>query len=151
MSTWESIIEKANALGPGANYSGAMHRTMMLDLIEKIRNLIPYKIFSCTLTQEGTDAPVVEVLHNDTGFDWIPNYEDVGVYSLTPETTPLNAKKVMVFFGEGTSRYHTARLRGDRVEIGTQDATNTPVDDALLNTSLLVLLYEGWDQIPSEE
>jgi hypothetical protein len=39
MATWESIIEKAQALGPGADYPGAVHRQMMLDLIEKIQSI----------------------------------------------------------------------------------------------------------------
>lgn len=39
MIDFTSILEKANALGNGANYSGTMHKQMMLDLIAAIQSL----------------------------------------------------------------------------------------------------------------
>ena len=63
---------------------------------------LPYKVYSCLLSQSGVNDPVATVLQDTTdGFTWIRG--DVGQYQAVA-TTPLSLSKTMVFVGRPNTR-----------------------------------------------
>ena len=109
------------------------------DPLNPVVNL-PYLYFEALLTQTGTDAPVVTILHNNTGITWTAVYDEIGIYFIEPDTAP-DPDKVSVYCTNGSSSGDIhAFWRGDKLSIRTQ-AAGIPTNSILSNSAVEVRIY----------
>jgi hypothetical protein len=95
-------------------YIGSQSPLRIKVIVDKINQIIDYitgttgsyREFSCTLSQEGTNNPSVNVLYNNIGFDVSVTRINVGVYGITI-SDEVSASKLYVVantsgFGNGS-------------------------------------------------
>jgi len=110
------------------------------DPLNPVVNL-PYLFFEALLTQTGTSAPTVTILHNTTGITFSAVYDDVGIYFLEPDTVP-DPEKVAVNGATGSSAgFANMFWRDDKLNVATRDGSNSPLNGVLSNSSVEIRIY----------
>lgn len=105
-----------------------------------------YLRLSFNVTQSGTDAPVVDILLNEVGVVFTPEYDSVGNYILNWNLNVSDLTKVQLFPPTTTSvGILIATVGALRFIIQTVDTSGGNTDDLLLNSSFELRFYPGWD------
>ena len=61
-------------------------------------SIIPYKVYTAYITQNGTDAPVLTGVRNDTGRTFTPQYADVATYTLVYTGDSFELEDIQIIF-----------------------------------------------------
>jgi hypothetical protein len=126
---------------------------MVAEALRKLQSLISanepsYKVYTALLTQSGTDAPVATVLENTLGGIPVWSYVDVGTYEVTLTGVDLTQSYVVFGSENNNNQYDSVYVTVvdkafEYIRIITRVSTisSTEVDDALLNTSIEIRVY----------
>jgi hypothetical protein len=68
------------------------------ELYEGQTSIIPYKVYTAYITQNGTDAPVLTGVRNDTGRTFTPQYVDVATYTLVYTGDSFELEDIQIIF-----------------------------------------------------
>lgn len=113
--------------------------------INSINNFTMYTIYRATISQSGTDDPVVTVLQNTTDGLYLWVYDETGVYGanntgITDFTkvqmfisTPPNSDQVFLF---------NQAISGEDIGIATYGSGNIPTDGLLINAAVTVYVFD---------
>jgi len=114
------------------------------NLIDSFYSLVSdFKILFGTINQSGTNAPVLTIFLNSTGFTPSFSYTGVGQYLMTSAGN-LDVAKVITFIGTGQASRYTPNIFSDTspdsFEIGTLDNAASPDNDLLDATPFLMIV-----------
>ena len=108
---------------------------------------LPYKIYTVILNQTGTNAPVANVLQNNTGATLTWARLDVGQYTLTASTTLFTATKTVI---NDSLNFITSYITGSEFT-GSRETTTvcnflstdgiSSADDIIQDTFLEIRIY----------
>lgn len=107
----------------------------------------PYLVFRALLTQSGTSAPVLTILENNLQDIPTPSYFSQGNYLITFLNNIYTGSKTFIKIGSTSPAYtDSAAIAYVYGGSGTEIMVNTRagggnINDALLNTSLEILVY----------
>lgn len=94
----------------------------------------PYTVYTATLTQAGTAAPVANVLQNTLGGTVVWARIGVGAYTATLNGAfALNKTVCFVNTAISNTQLQAYRLNGDTVELDQQDFSNVAIDGLYSN------------------
>jgi hypothetical protein len=107
----------------------------------------PYLVFRALLTQSGTSAPVLTILENNLQDIPTPSYFSQGNYLITFLNNIYTGSKTFIKIGSTSPAYTDSAAiayvyggSGTEIMVNTR-AGGANVNDALLNTSLEILVY----------
>lgn len=107
----------------------------------------PYLVFRALLTQSGTSAPVLNILENNLQDIPTPSYFSQGNYLITFLNNIYTGSKTFIKIGSTSPAYTDSAAiayvyggSGTEIMVNTR-AGGANVNDALLNTSLEILVY----------
>ena len=99
---------------------------------------LPYKVYTASLTQEGTDNPSAVVLENTLGFDVTWERTGVGVYVLTlPSGTDMT--KIFILLGIYNESTEVSII--DKLGVQSITITTSGSDDSLSNSGIEIRMY----------
>jgi hypothetical protein len=100
---------------------------------------LPYKVYTASLTQTGTDNPSAVVLENTLGFDVTWERVQKGVYTLTlPSGTDIT--KIFIFLGINTKKIDRVLII-DKDGVQSITITTSGSDDSLSNSGIEIRMY----------
>jgi len=102
---------------------------------------LPTRFLYATISQTGTDAPVMTVIKNTLGY--IPTflYDNVGSYSMLFNESLNKTNWIILNGGDKYSYVNSVRLSGGGVKIETFDGI-TKADGKLLDMSIKIEYYD---------
>jgi hypothetical protein len=100
---------------------------------------LPYKVYTASLTQTGTDNPSAVVFENTLGFDVTWERTGVGVYVLTlPSGTDVT--KIFILLGINNLNTDVASI-SDKFGVQSIIITTSGNDDILNNSGIEIRIY----------
>lgn len=100
-----------------------------------------YLVYTALLSQSGTDAPVATVLQNTLGGTVVWTRYDVGVYFGTLAGAFTEGKTFSIISNTSAFTTYIFRVDSNQIEVNPTDASNTPIDDGLSDTSIEIRVY----------
>lgn len=107
---------------------------------------LPYKVYTATVTQTSTDAPVSVVLQNT--FDSLPtwSYFSDGIYQLVfAPGTFTDQDKVWIYSdtrgGEAVIKIGATPINDSTIQFNVLDGDNTGINDAMYKAPIEIRFY----------
>jgi hypothetical protein len=121
------------------------------EALKRLKDLISanqpkYKVYTASLTQSSTDAPIAVVLENTLGGEVIWSYVDIGVYkattpiTLTDEKTAIIPPTVDSDFGFGTGVTNIS-FNNNEVYIYVSDVDGVEQNGGLYKSTIEIRVY----------
>lgn len=154
MAIPQTVLDKINAILPGANYPAIVMKPLLIEIAEAAFNAgvstpVPepdYKEYIALLNQSGEDPPVATIIRNTLGFE--PSYTrgSVGKYQINHVGGFPTEKTVVIVNCISTDvivGHNTALISNDFVAITSlTTGGGDTADDVLVNSLLFIRVYD---------
>lgn len=118
-------------------------QAQFVDLIDSFYSLVSdFRLLFGTISQSGTNAPVLSVLFNSLGFVPTFSYDSVGTYVMT-SVGNLDATKTIVYIGPSQAMYYPGNVfplsSPDSYEVHSIDNSQSDANTVFADAMFLML------------
>lgn len=133
----------------GGELNGIVNAALFVEILNDIESkLLPGKKYSCLMTQEGTDNPVVQIINNDLDGEIVWTREDNGIFHGTLEGAFENANHILlqknIVFNSSISgdnfRIYSEPIDDDAIYLEIVNMSAGTGDDQISNVYIEILV-----------